>query len=774
MKNNVVFRAWLIVAACLLSGTTMYAAEGKHQMGPTGIIGTVSKNVLTVTDVAAGSPADGNIKVKDRIIGVGSGTFKKDLRREMADAIDVAETEEVGGKLTLILKDNRQVVLELPVLGRYSETAPYDCMKTRKIVTRAADQLMKGKIGSVSKTDLLGLLATGEKEYLDFVTKYVHDTLAKEKYNEFNPDPVKMEGLIQGTEEAGYVCWTYGYTLIFLCEYYLLTGDEAVLPGIKTYAVTLARGQGPVGTYGHRLAAANLNFQIRGYGAMNQPSLTCIMGMFLAQKCGIKDPRLEAGAKRSYEHYAEAIGKCAFNYGTIGNTAAFNNNGTSGSAAVAMLVKGDLKGANFFSILSAASHGKIETGHTGHFFNMLWTPLGANLGGPELTKQFFEKTRWLQTLYRAFDGSFTFDGGSYKRCNSTGAHLLFYCTPRRNLYITGKGSEPIWLTPKQAKEAVNLDDIDYEKIDDDQLLRMAVEHPIPQIRRRSVGALSQKMTELHPRLLQYLTEGSDAQKTVVAQMCGWWVPDETKLPYLEGLIDVLRDTRATREARESAALAICYFKDKDKIQGYFMDVIRVMAESESSAEALIRGAKDLAGEKPLSSGLVTDREVFYKALLPILNHRDPKIRGRALKLLQDIPPEDFHIIADKVIWSLQNEDGSSSAHNPQHVVVPAIAILAHLNIAEGLEYAKNVRAMPGGKGSFKIKAFFKSLALYGPAAKPFIEENERFEKYGQKPKVAKEWRAMIQSVDVDRPPQKLITLEEAIKAGKHPPGDDRL
>jgi len=756
----------ILIAGVLAAGAAHARGAAEHQLGPTGIIGTISKTTVRVTKVDKGSPADGKVKVGDQIIGAGDAKFKKDVRREMADAIDEAETEEAGGRLTLILKGDKKVELTLEVLGSYSDTAPYNCPKSERVIARAAEHLAKGKIGSVAKTELLGLLATGEEKYIDFVKKYVHDKLASEKDREFNPDPEKMEKLLEGTEDAGYVCWSYGYTLTFLCEYYFMTRDEAVLPGIKTYAVTLARGQGPVGTYGHRLATAKLNWQIRGYGAMNQPSLTCIIGMFLAQKAGVRDPRLDKGAKISYDHYAAAIGKCAFNYGSIGNTRAFNNNGTSGSAAVAFSAKGNREGAKFFATLSAASHGAIETGHTGHFFNVMWTPLGANIGGPELTKQFFRKTRWLQTLYRTWDGRFTFDGGGYKRCNSTGAHLLFYCTPRRKLYITGKGSEKSWLSAAEAAEAVDLASLDCSKMSSEEVLRIAMEHPIPQVSRKGVGTLAQKLEELKPTLLEYLESGTDQQRSIVAQACGWWIPDEKKMPYFEGLVALLRDKNASLDARQSAAGSLCYFKEKAKVRPYFMDMVAIMAESRDAAIAMTRNVGQLVEKGPFTDGLVTDPQLLYRALIPILTDKEPKVRGPALNLLRDIPLEDFHLIADAVIWSLENEDGSSSAHNPGHVVVPAIAILAHHNIKEGLEYAKKVREMPGGKGSFKINAFLRSLAQYGSAAKPFVEENGRFEDYGKNRKLSRAWREMISAIDGDKKQRRLISLEEAKRRGR--------
>lgn len=39
------------------------------------------------------------------------------------------------------------------------------------------------------------------------------------------------------------VAWNYGYKDMFLCEYYLLTGDKEVLPAVKGLTIRLARGQ---------------------------------------------------------------------------------------------------------------------------------------------------------------------------------------------------------------------------------------------------------------------------------------------------------------------------------------------------------------------------------------------------------------------------------------------------------------------------------------------------------------------------------------------------
>lgn len=110
------------------------------------------------------------------IVAAGAVPFKDDTRRQLADAIDQAETEKAKGVLTLTLQGGRKVDLQLKVLGTYSGTAPYHCPKTDAIITRAADSMIKAKdLGkSGLPIDLLGLLATGEPKCIDVAKDVIH------------------------------------------------------------------------------------------------------------------------------------------------------------------------------------------------------------------------------------------------------------------------------------------------------------------------------------------------------------------------------------------------------------------------------------------------------------------------------------------------------------------------------------------------------------------------------------------------------------------------
>ena len=124
--NTMKYPAILLLATALLGGTVdaQHFEHKEHHLGPTGLFGVTSPADIKITKVEAGSPADGKIKVGDVIVAAGGTPFKEITRRQLADAIDQAETGQAKGVLTLTLKDGRKVDLQLKVLGSYSDTAP--------------------------------------------------------------------------------------------------------------------------------------------------------------------------------------------------------------------------------------------------------------------------------------------------------------------------------------------------------------------------------------------------------------------------------------------------------------------------------------------------------------------------------------------------------------------------------------------------------------------------------------------------------------------------
>lgn len=764
-----------VVLGVLLSGMAVCASAAESYLGPTGLTGKTTAKAITVVKVDKATPGEGKVKPGDVIVGAGGKAFAVDARKEIAAAIDEAETEEAKGILSLQMKDGAAVDLQLTVLGRYSDTAPYDCPKSEAIIRRAADFLVekvkadkKGKRNVASlKTDLLGLLATGETKYIDVVKEVIHAS------DWARPNPEDFAAVARGDKDMGLVTWSWGYTLILLSEYYLMTGDESVLPGIETYAVTLAKGQDPGGLWGHRLATPKRNHRLPGYAQMNQPSLSCYLGLALAEKCGVEDTDFQKGLAQSHAYFSSFIGRGAFNYGVHGpNTRTFNNNGTSASAAVAMHIRANTEGTRFFARMSATAHDRLESGHASYFFNVLWTPLGADLNGPEVTQRFFEKSRWLHTLYRHHDGHFTFNGGRAKGCDDTGAHLLMYALPRKALFITGKGADPsLWLSGEEATAAVSLGQTDYKSMTADALIAL-FGHPLPQVRRAAIWNLREREMDFVPRLTAMMKEGTPLEKQSALGFFGWKCPPELQEAAQPVMAAMLRDAEEDPEVRAAAAESLCHLGEA--AYPYYGDMLKMVVEDEPDDPfrdidwSLGRSLNTLCKE-PFAAGLVTEKDLFYGAAIKLAQHKRQQVRAEGLRMLAGMPLEDFHRVADTVLHVIRDKDPTyHSYHSPGGPVGAGVTVLANLNIKEGMRMALGILDIQSGKGSFKYRAVMDSLAKYGANARPILEQmkqDERWKNVPENGKLKRNWNNMVKAIEQDEAPAELITLEEAMRAG---------
>ena len=451
-------RGWIYTKAA----SNLDAAQGRTTLG--------SRQIL-VTHVGAASPADGIVMVDDVILGVEGELFSDDARKSIALAIQAAETEARGGVLKLKVWRAGQVqdlALKLAVMGTYSDTAPWNCEKSKRILAGAIKVLEKETMepnwaGSIQG---LALLATGKPEYLPKLRDFAHD-LAKE---ELDPDK-KPAGPNWGDT------WNMGYRLLFLCEYYMVTRDQEVLPWIEKSALKLARGQSMYGTFGHGFAALSKDGEFNGsvppYGPVNMAGLPANLAIVLANKCGVKHPEIDRAMIRAAGFFGYFTDKGAIPYGEHEPWPYHENNGKNSIAAVMFAALGNKpKETEFFARMATAGYASREYGHTGQGFSYLWSGLGAAVGGPESAAAFFRQSSWHFDLVRRSDGSFTYDGGeqygagqthdntyygnsSYFGLSPAACYVLAYSLPLRKLVITGRDADASgWLDKTEAAATV--------------------------------------------------------------------------------------------------------------------------------------------------------------------------------------------------------------------------------------------------------------------------------------------------------------------------------
>lgn len=717
-------------------------------VGPTGIIGSVSKNQIQVADVQKPSPADGFINKGDLIVGVGNAAFKN-VSEDMANAIDHAETEAAGGKMVLMLKGNKTVTITLPVLGSYSKTAPFSCPKTDKIITMTAERLVQGK-GDRFAIEELALMATGEKKYMDAAFASIR-----------NKPWAKGNGEL--LTPSLFCTWHWGYQAIVLAEYHMLTKDESVMPALRSLALSIAKGQDNRGVYGHRMADPNNFNRIPGYGPMNQTTLSCMLGMLMAKKAGVNDPALDQAIQKTNSHIQRYVGKGAFPYG-MGNPngTAYNNNGTSGSATVCLELLGDKAGSKYFSRCSATSYDQLDQGHASAFFNPLWTSIGAARSGPEVTSEHFKRTLWFYNMRRHGDGTWS---GDDKAGNMDGVALLNYCLGRKKLIVTGREMDSsIWAKGDEIMEVVLMSKTDLKNKSAKEILEISTNHPMPQIRRMAMGTLESHRNELTPSYAEWLKTGTDQQKMTAISQYGWWIKPEVKLPHLPAIAAILTDPKASEELRGAAAETVAHMGPP--AQKYYMEILKL---ADATEEVNFGRHLNTLCEHPFKAGLVTDKELLYKVALRLAGDREQHPRGYGMSMLVGMPLEDFHRVADKVLYVIEGKDPDWTSYSaPQHDIGSAITLLGSLNIKEGLDYALRVPDFrPKAKAMFWHRATWIGLSAYGSAAKGALEEYHKTLKSRDFKRATGEYKKMLQAVEGDaNPPRKLISMQEAIAAGK--------
>jgi autotransporter-associated beta strand protein len=464
-------------------------------MGPTGARGWVyhvrenssESRQIQIKSVAASSPAAGILAADDVILGA-SGTgaepvnFTSDARKSLGLAIGDAEARNPA-----ILKLIRwrtgatsTVTLTLQHMGAYSATAPYNCPKSALILQQGLAAIMSGETAGRSSFGTIGLLAGNNPADPNNAARIAR---ARNEARLQIPSAAVMQQMMSDQRDTASP-WQRGHTLIMLAEYYLLTRDDptldpddTVLPAIEAYAVNIARNSSLFGTMGHIYATKNPDGSDNGpmggvYGPVNSSGMPCFLGLLLARECGITHPTIEPAITRMSRFYAYYAGRGAVPYGEHeAYWQRHESNGKGGLAAICFhLLENRAEEGKFNAKMAVAATTEREMGHTGAFFNYLWSPLGAAAGGEQAAASHFSGIRWMLDLNRRWDGRFDYDclngegpnsGSQYNDFRMSTAALLVYALPLRQLRITGKNHDSNrFLTSNDVTEAAAVDGYD--------------------------------------------------------------------------------------------------------------------------------------------------------------------------------------------------------------------------------------------------------------------------------------------------------------------------
>ena len=759
-----------------------------YNLGPTGALGwmhveggmTVKARQILVTAVEKGSPADGVLAVGDVILGTFGRPFSQDARKGFGLAIGQAETEQARGVLPLIVwrKGKRQTVnVKLQVMGTYSETSPYNCPKARKILQRGLALIARNiKDQNRFWINELALMASDKPEYMKLARASARAMAAG------TPD---VETLWKAANHNGMHTWRFGYANLFLTEYYLATGDKTVLPAIKAYTASIARGQGRYGTWGHGLFGAGRSGRLHGpippYGPVNQAGLPCFVSMVLAKKCGIRDPELDDAIARSNRFFGNYVGKGSIPYGEHRPGVSHDDNGKTSITAMAFALQGKRAETQFFSKMVTASYESREWGHAGSGFSHVWGPIAANCGGPKAMAAFMKEMRWYHDLVRRWDGAFVYVpvGGGVARSyrgvfNATASHMLGYAAPLKKLTITGRDThKDNWLSDKDVAEAIAAE----RWLGDNAHARRTTAHLLaglstwsPLDRAWSARELGRRKDNVLPKLLAMLKSSKvrDRLGAVIAlgQLRARAVP---ALGALAGMLD-----DDDRWVRVQAAEALRVIGPAAKpVLPKMLKAAAVKDETDpmefgvgALAYALFYPGGSY-GPRGILAGSIAgvDKASLYPAIRSVATNPDSHARGCLRSTYKLLTMADVKALAPEFHASVRDMAPANTMFS-KGVRLAGLQAMARLRIREGLDLAIMMINLREWGRNYVTAASLDVLKQYRGAARPILPELKKLEAQWRKEnrkdflKKLAEVRAVIEN---DKNPPKLISLKQYLE-----------
>lgn len=721
-------------------------AGAKHDwnLGATGLRGwiycdrlvTSDARQIAITKVEKGSPADGVVAVGDVLLGVGGKPFAEDPRTEMGKALTHAESEAGKGKLSLTrwrAGSSTEIVVQLPVLGTYSATAPYDCPKSKRILEQGCKALAKRLTDLSYATRLdpiprslnaLALLASGDPTYLPLIKKETE--------------------WAANFKNEGMATWYYGYVMLLLSEYKSATGDDSVMPGLKRLALEAAHGQSAVGSWGHKFARPD--GRLYGYGMMNAPGLPLTIALVLAREAGVKDPAVDLAIERSAKLLRFYIGKGAIPYGDhhpwIEN---HEDNGKCGMAAVLFHLLGEVKGAEFFSRMSIASHGsERDTGHAGNFFNILWAMPGVAQSGPNAAGAWMaEFGSWYFDLARRWDNSYLHQGppentaDSYAGWDCTGGYLLAYAMPLKKLYLTGKKAPTVPQLDAAAAQALIVDGRGwnnkdrhrfYDALSDKQLLeRLCSWSPV--VRERAAMALGRRKNTAVAPLIEMLDSPSLDARYGACQ--GLILLRGRGAPAVETLRKTLTHQDLWLRIKAAEALAAIGAPATKAVP----QLLELLAQVDVKNDPRGMQQRYLSFALFDRDGMLgrslegVDRPALYKAVQAGLKNEDGRARGSIGSVYRHLSLEEIKPLLPTIHEAIL-QPAPSGEMFADGIRMEGLRLLSQHRIAEGMDaLVKYTRDQNPWESQIRTPELMKILLTYGTHAKVVIPELTKIANY---------------------------------------------
>jgi hypothetical protein len=394
--------------------------------------------------------------------------------------------------------------------------------------------------------------------------------------------------------------------------------------------------------------------------------------------------------------------------------------------------------------MAIASHGnERDYGHTGNFWNILWSMPGVAQSGPNATGAWMEEFgAWYFDLARESDGTFGYQGppelvhNGYKGWDCTGMYLLAYAMPLKKISLTGKGENHVpQISMVEAKSIIEdgrgwtrRDRTSfYDALTTDELIaRLGNWSPV--VPQRAAEALARRNDNVMDRLIGML--------------------DAKDLYTRYGACRAIR-MQKVRGAQAMPALLETFKSDDLWLRILSAEALAGIGEPAKSAapEMLERLTQSDPKNDPRSmeqrylsfalfskgSGLLSqslkgvDRDLLHKAVRAGLKNDDGKARGSFVTVYDNLTFEEIKPLLPAILEAVIERSPSGIMFS-DNIRTKGLQLLAKHHIAEAMPLCIDIMDIERWGKNGRIMGCLKALECYQGAAKPALPRLLELEK----------------------------------------------
>jgi hypothetical protein len=466
----------LLIDAGVVRGETEYpyyvprlanSKTGDVHDFPMGVLSATGRllhggTTITVMDVGAGGPGEqGGLQVDDVIIAINGKKLSRHSQSldagltgpqsSLATALDQGCSVKDPKIRLMVVRSGKPVPLEieLPAAPRFAANFPIRCEKSTAFREAAYQWLVDnqnrdgtwpGHIGGDSRDYQsayvgLALLSSGNPEHLPTIRNAVK--WVRGSY---------ISSIDLNDPKVGPKNWIAANVAIFLSEYYLATGDDAVLPDIQKCCDLLALRVAPNGRMGH-------HYQITyDGGGLTIVNTHAHLAWSLAAHCGCK---IDPGA---WSRSLGEISKAMTDRGAVGYSSSAKGDNdaparTGGMAAALMISGQQPAAAAKMAGWLIAKNNRMRHAHANCSMGLCFGTAGIKQASPRQLRRhlknwlpYLELSRSAHGAASYFGSKRNFGGDKYlglsPLANATVALML--ASPENNLFLFG-GRKKNWL-----------------------------------------------------------------------------------------------------------------------------------------------------------------------------------------------------------------------------------------------------------------------------------------------------------------------------------------